>query len=59
MRLEGRTYALEAIPVSENWLAVLEAYVEKYRPDYPEIVADFPPVDEARDQVTVFRLNRG
>ena len=59
MRLEGRTYALKAVPVTEGWEAVLEAYVEKYRPDYPEIVADFPPVDEARDQVAVFRLIRG
>jgi hypothetical protein len=59
MRLEERTYALNAVPVTGNWQDVLEAYVEKYRPDYPEIVADFPPVDEARDQVAVFRLSRG
>jgi hypothetical protein len=59
MRLEGRTYALDAVPVTENWQPVLEAYVAKYESDYPEIVAGFPSVEEARDQVAVFRLDRG
>lgn len=59
MRLVDRTYALDAVPVTENWQDVLEAYVAKYESDYPEIVAGFPPVDEASDQVAVFRLNRG
>jgi hypothetical protein len=59
MRLDDRTYALNAVAVTEGWQAVLEAYVAKYEADYPEIVAGFPKVDEARDQVAVFRLSRG
>lgn len=58
MRLGDSTYALTATPVLDGWEGVLEAYVEKYRPDYPDIVAGFPPVEEAEDQVAVFRLDR-
>ncbi len=59
MRLGDNTYALVATPVVEGWQAVLDAYVAKYRPDYPEIVADFPTAEEAKDTVAVFRLSRG
>jgi len=58
MRLADRTYALNAVPVTEGWQPILEAYVAKYQPDYPEIIAGFPSVDEAEGQVAVFRLNR-
>ena len=58
MRLGDRTYALNAIPVTEGWQPVLEAYVAKYEPDYPEIIAGFPSVAEAEDSVAVFRLSR-
>lgn len=58
MRLGDMTYALTATPVREGWEGVLEAYVEKYRPDYPDIVAGFPAIAEAEDQVAVFRLDR-
>ncbi|MGE0622077.1 MAG: hypothetical protein AB7I04_00645 [Pseudomonadales bacterium] len=58
MRLADNTYELTATPVLEGWERVLEAYVEKYRPDYPDIVAGFPAVEEAGDQVAVFRLDR-
>jgi len=58
MRLGGATYSLRATPVTEGWQPVLEAYVEKYRPDYPEIVAGIPSIEEARGQISVFRLDR-
>ena len=57
MRLGDRAYSLNATPLTEGWQAVLEAYVAKYKPDYPEIIAGMPPVDEAQDRV-VFRLSR-
>lgn len=59
MRLNDRTYSLRAEPVSRGWEPVFNAYVDKYRPDYPEIVAGFPPPEEAGDQIAVFRLVRG
>jgi len=58
MRLGNSTYTLAAVPVTEGWQPVLEAYVAKYEPDYPEIVAGFPEVDQARDTMGVFRLSR-
>lgn len=58
MRLDDRTYSLNATPVTEGWQAVFEAYVAKYKPGYPEIVAGMPPVAEAKDRVGVFRLSR-
>ncbi len=57
IRLGDRTYSLNAAPLTEGWQAVLEAYVAKYKPDYPEIIAGMPPVSEAQDRV-VFRLSR-
>ena len=58
MRLGDETYSLKAIPVTEGWQPVLDAYVEKYRPDYPDIVAGFPSVEDAKGQMSVFRLDR-
>ncbi len=34
------------------------ADVDKYRQEYPDIIAGFPSVDEARSTVFVFRLGR-
>jgi hypothetical protein len=39
MRLGDRTYSLNATPLTEGWQPVFEAYVAKYKPNYPEIVA--------------------
>jgi len=58
MRLGDDTYALNASIVAEGWQPMMEAYVAKYRPDYPDIVAGFPSVDEAKDQIAVYRLGR-
>ena len=59
MRLEGSTYSLMATPVAEGWEPVLQDYVAKYEADYPDIVAGFPPIEEAAELVAVFRLDRG
>ena len=58
MRLGDSTYRLHAAAVREGWEAVLTAYVDKYRPNYPDIVAGFPKPEEAGSQVAVFRLER-
>ena len=57
LRLEGKTYALTATPVTA-YQPVLEAWLDKYRPDYPEIVEGFPPPEEAEGTVAVYRLER-
>ena len=59
MRLGDDTYALRASPVRDGWEEILQAYVAKYEADYPDIVASFPSLDEARGTVAVFHLDRG
>ncbi|MEL0047798.1 MAG: hypothetical protein VW867_04055 [Gammaproteobacteria bacterium] len=56
MRLEGNTYALQANRVRENLPGIVTAYKDKYRPNYPDIVAGFPSLEEAKDGFAVFRL---
>ena len=56
MRLSGNTYALNATPVTQDLERLLNAYKDKYRPNYPDIVAGFPELAEAGDQFGVFRL---
>lgn len=58
MRLGDNTYSLHASPVSEGWQPILEAYVAKYEPDYPDIVGSFPTLEEAEGTISVFRLER-
>jgi hypothetical protein len=62
MRLNDKTYALNAVRQSSNLEAILAAYIEKYKADYPDIVAGFPSmedaVDSGFDQFAVFTLNR-
>ena len=58
MRLGDNTYSLVATAINNNVLPVLTAYMDKYRPDYPDIVADFPSPEEAGDDYVVFKLNR-
>ena len=58
MRLGENTYSLTASVETEELLPVLTAYKDKYRPDYPDIVADFPPAEEAGKANKVFKLSR-
>ena len=58
MRLGDSTYSLQAVAIHEGFEAVLTAYVDKYREEYPDIIAGFPSVDQARSTVSVFRLER-
>lgn len=58
MRMGDETYNLQADPVTNGWQPIVEAYVEKYRPGYPDIVAGFPALEEAAGSMSVFRLSR-
>lgn len=59
VRMGDATYELSATRLSEGWEPVLTAYVDKYRPDYPDIVGDFPPLEEAEGQFALYRLTAG
>lgn len=58
MRLDDNLYDLDAARIREGLEPVLAAYVAKYEPDYPEIVAEFPSIEEGGDLFAVFRLDR-
>lgn len=59
MRLEGRTYDLTAKRVRTGWEAIVTAYKDKYAPNYPDIVAGMPAVEDAAGLMAFFRLERG
>ena len=56
LRIEDATYSVNAAPVANGWEPIMEAYIQKYQPDYPEIVAGFPSLEEAQGLIGVFKL---
>ena len=55
MRMEDRLYDLTATPVAMGQADVIAAWLKKYEPDYPEIVAGAAAEERART-AAVFRL---
>ncbi|MDG2334328.1 MAG: hypothetical protein P8Q97_08920 [Myxococcota bacterium] len=58
MRLGGATYSLAASAVEENPESIYQAYLDKYRPDYPDLVSEFPSAAEGAETGVIFRLSR-
>ena len=58
MRLGDNTYPLRASAVDNDVQPILKAYMDKYRPDYPDIVSSFPSADNAGKDFVVFKLER-
>lgn len=58
LRLGDETFSLNASKVDSGWQPVMEDYVAKYKPDYPEIVSSFPSPEEAQGRISVFKLSR-
>ncbi len=58
MRLGENTYSLTASLVQTGWEPMMKAYVDKYEPDYPGIIAGLPAVGEAMGKIAVFKLSR-
>ncbi len=59
VRIDDRTYAVRATPVEARAEEIYAAYIAKYEPNYPDLVASLPSVEEGRDLATIFRLDRG
>ncbi len=59
LRIGDNTFALSAVAVTEDRQAILTAWLDKYEPDYPDIVSDFRNDPQSADNATVFRLERG
>ncbi len=59
MRLGENRYSLKASRVTENLQPILDAYVAKYRADYPDIVDGIQStIADGTERFGVFRLNR-
>jgi hypothetical protein len=58
MRLGKNTYSLTASIVAEDWQPMMRTYIQKYEPNYPDIVADLPTVENALGEIVVFKLSR-
>lgn len=58
MRLGDNTYALYARRVDEGAQEIVTAWLDKYRPDYPEIVSAFPTPESGVSPARVYRLGR-
>ncbi len=58
MRLGDDTYSLTALPVEEGWQPIYQAYLDKYRPDYPDLVSEFPLPEEGAGTGAIFLLSR-
>ena len=58
LRLGDSTYLLNAVAVSEDPETILTAWLDKYEPDYPEIVAGFRNDTSGASSAAVFRLER-
>jgi hypothetical protein len=57
MRLRDRRYSLTATPVTSGLESIITAYKDKYRPNYPDIVAGFPSLEDSEGAYGVFRLD--
>ena len=51
MRLSSNTYTLNARLVTQDLERLLNAYKDKYRSNYPDMVAGFPTLAEASGQL--------
>ena len=58
MRLGDNTYSVTASLLTDGWQPMMMAYIEKYEPSYPDIVAGFPLVENAHGVFSVFKLTR-
>jgi len=58
MRLGNKTYNLNATVVTSNLETIVEQYKDKYRPDYPDIVAGIPSLEEAPNYAMVYKLTK-
>lgn len=58
LRIGDNTYGVMAKAVTKNVEPIRDAWLDKYRPDYPDIVAGFPTAEEAAGTVAVFHLAR-
>jgi hypothetical protein len=58
VRMDDKTYTLDARRLSTAWQGILTAYADKYRADYPDIVNSFSEPEKAQASAAVFKLSK-
>ena len=56
VRINDAVYDMRATRMPPGRVDVLEAYVARYKDDYPDIIADFPPLPELAAGSALFQL---
>jgi hypothetical protein len=56
LQMEGNLYELMATEVTVGQADVIAAWLDKYSPDYPELLEGFPSPEDAIRSSAVFRL---
>ncbi|NKC00631.1 MAG: hypothetical protein GKR90_19355 [Pseudomonadales bacterium] len=57
LRMADKLYELNASPVTENQVEILNAWLAKYAVNYPEITSAFPDPEESLQTSALFRLS--
>ncbi len=58
LRIGDNRYPLVATAQETVDLHVYQKYIDRYRADYPDIIAGMPKAEEVGDAAVIFRLNR-
>ncbi len=58
VRIGDLVYDIQATRMPPGRMDVLEAYVNRYKADYPEIIDSFPPLPEMTQGSALFELTR-
>ena len=56
VRIDDAVYEMRATRMPPGRIDVLEAYVNRYKDDYPEIINSFPPLPELAQGSALFEL---
>ena len=56
VRINDALYDMRATRMPPGRVDVLQAYVDRYKDDYPDIIASFPPLEEFAEGSALFEL---
>ena len=56
VRINDAVYDMQATRMPPGRVDVLQAYVDRYQADYPEIIDGFPPLEELAEGSALFEL---
>ena len=58
LRIEDSVYEMTAERLNPGPMHIFQTYIDRYKDDYPEIIASFPPPEQFAGSAAVFELTR-